>query len=68
MPIIQVTLVEGRPREQVKHFIKALAETAKQHLNAPESTIRVMVHDVAPDYFAVGTTLKSEMASAKEGV
>ena len=60
MPIIHVTLVEGRPSEHIESFIKRVAEVASEELRAPLSTVRVMVNEVAPNRFSVGTTLKSE--------
>ena len=60
MPIVQITLVEGRPSEKVEQCIKEVAETVSRTLNAPLESIRVMVYDVPPNRFAVGTTLKSD--------
>ena len=66
MPIVQITLVEGRPDEMVEQCIKEVGETVSRTLNAPLETIRVMVYDVAPNRFAVGTTLKSDIKSEKK--
>ena len=63
MPIVQITLVEGRPTERVEQCIKEVAETVSRTLDAPLASIRVMVYDVPPNRFAVGTTLKSEAKS-----
>lgn len=60
MPIIHVTLVEGRPDAKVEEFIREVAFTAHRVLDAPIETVRVMVHEVPPDRFAVGGRLKSE--------
>lgn len=60
MPIIQVTLIAGRPTEHVESFIKRVAEVASEELHAPIETVRVMVNEVQPNRFAVGTKLKSE--------
>lgn len=60
MPIIQVTLVEGRPEPQVERFIRRVAEVASEELDAPLATVRVMVNEVPPNRFAVGTKLKSD--------
>ncbi|MHA2787705.1 tautomerase family protein [Corynebacterium sp. S7] len=60
MPIIQVTLVEGREDEVVENFIRAVARTASETLDTPLSTIRVMVNQVPPNRFAVGDKLKSD--------
>ncbi|MGP6174318.1 tautomerase family protein [Corynebacterium sp. A21] len=60
MPIIQVTLVEGREDAVVENFIREVAQTASRALDAPLSSVRVMVTTVKPNHFAVGDTLKSE--------
>ena len=63
MPIVQITLVEGRSEDKVQRCIKEVAETVSRTLDAPLASIRVMVYDVAPTRFAVGTQLKSEAAA-----
>lgn len=60
MPIIQVTLIEGRDDETIEGFMKAVAKTASDTLNAPMESVRVIVNQVAPNRFAVGDRLKSE--------
>ena len=60
MPIIQVTLVQGRDEGKVQRFIRELARVAHAELDAPMSAIRVMVNEVPPQRFAVGDVLKSD--------
>ena len=60
MPIIHVTLVEGRDNEKVEKFIKKVAEVAHEELDAPYPSIRVFVDEIPANRFAVGQTLKSE--------
>jgi 4-oxalocrotonate tautomerase len=60
MPIIQVTLVEGRAEEKIQQFIRQVARVASETLNAPIQTVRVMVNEVPPTRFAVGERLKSD--------
>ncbi|MBT2766844.1 tautomerase family protein [Stenotrophomonas sp. ISL-67] len=60
MPIIQVTLVQGRDEQKVQNFIREVARAAHQQLDAPMHTIRVMVNEVSPQRFAVGDVLKSD--------
>lgn len=65
MPIIQVTLVQGRDEEKVQRFIRAVARVAHAELDAPMSAIRVMVNEVPPQRFAVGDLLKSDAEEVK---
>lgn len=60
MPIVNINLVKGRDRDAVQNAIREVAVRLSRTLNAPLESIRIMVHEVEPDYFAVGTTLKSE--------
>jgi len=60
MPIIQMTMVEGRDSKVVEDCMKKVAQTVSESLDAPLSSIRVVVNEVPASRFAVGTTLKSE--------
>lgn len=60
MPIIHVTLVEGRDDAVVEKFIREMALTTSRTLETPLSSVRVMVNSVLPNRFAVGDQLKSE--------
>lgn len=60
MPIIQITLVEGRSEESVQRCIKKVANTVHKELSTPLSSVRVFVNEVQPTHFCVGDKLKSE--------
>ncbi|MEU1980827.1 tautomerase family protein [Nocardia sp. NPDC019395] len=60
MPIVQITLVKGRPSESVENCVRQVARTVAETLAAPLETVRVVVHEVEPSRFAVGDTLKSD--------
>lgn len=66
MPIIDVTLVEGRSPEQVRALIHELFNAARKALDAPASSIRIAIREVKPAHFAVGDTTKEESAAAAE--
>jgi 4-oxalocrotonate tautomerase len=61
MPIIQITLLEGREPKMVEQCIKDVANTVHESLGAPLSSIRVYVNEVPKNCYAVGNQLKSEM-------
>ena len=50
MPVIQISLVEGRDDESIKRCIKEVARTVHQTLGAPISAIRVVVQQVPPSH------------------
>jgi len=60
MPIVHITLIEGRKSEEIEKCMKDVAESIHLSLNAPLETIRIMVQEVPPNRFAVGTKLKSD--------
>ena len=60
MPVIQITIVEGRNNEVIENCIRNVAQTISESLNAPVESVRVFVNEVPANRFAVGTTLKSD--------
>ncbi|MFD0051479.1 tautomerase family protein [Actinomycetes bacterium NPDC127524] len=60
MPIIHITIVEGRDDESIESCIRNVARTVSESLNAPLETVRVALHEVPANRFAVGDKLKSE--------
>ena len=54
MPIIQVTLVEGRNIDAVREFSKAVIQAAVEVLGAPAPSVRVIVHQIPSGLFVVG--------------
>lgn len=59
MPIVQITIVEGREEENIQRCIQEVARTVSRSLECPIETIRVVVSEVQPTRFAVGDKLKS---------
>ncbi|MCA8093457.1 tautomerase family protein [Burkholderia anthina] len=67
MPIIHISLIEGRDDEAVKACVKAVARTVHETLGAPLHTIRVYATTTPAAYWAVGDQTKDELAAnAKE--
>ncbi|MFT4416599.1 2-hydroxymuconate tautomerase [Fredinandcohnia humi] len=56
MPIIQITLLEGRDQETIETCMRKVARTVHESLGAPLSSIRVIVNEVPKNRFAVGET------------
>jgi 4-oxalocrotonate tautomerase len=54
MPLVEVTLVEGRPSKQIRALISALTEAVEKSLNAPKDSIRVVVREVPATHWAAG--------------
>ena len=67
MPLVQITLVQGRDEATVKRCMKAVAKTIHETLGAPMSAIRVIVQQVPGSQWGVGDQTRDEIdAKAKE--
>lgn len=65
MPIIQISVVEGRDPESVKRCVKAVARTVHETLGAPLQTIRVTVNQVPAAFWGVGDQTRDEIDAAR---
>lgn len=54
MPIVQVSLMEGRPEEKIEQMISAVSEAVSNSLEAPIETVRVIVYEMRPHQYGVG--------------
>jgi 4-oxalocrotonate tautomerase len=66
MPIIQITLLEGREQEMVEQLLRDVARTVHKSIGAPLESIRVYVNEVPKNYYAIGDKLKSELEGNPE--
>ena len=46
MPIINVQMMEGRPKEKVAELIRNVTNTVAETLDAPKESIRVLVTEL----------------------
>ncbi len=60
MPIIDVTLLEGRSKEAKTSLIRELTHAAERALGAPPASIRVILREVPPEHFAVAGVTKAQ--------
>lgn len=65
MPLVQITVVEGRDAAALKHCVKEVARTVHQTLGAPLASIRVIVHQVPASLWAVGDETRDEIDARK---
>lgn len=54
MPIIDVSVVQGRDERRLRDFIAALHAAAVDTLGAPPETVRVILREVPPTRWASG--------------
>lgn len=60
MPLIQVSLREGRTAEQLRALISALTRAAVESLGAPKESVRVIVTEVPATHWAAGDVTLEE--------
>ncbi|MER5348299.1 tautomerase family protein [Streptomyces mirabilis] len=60
MPLIEVSLVEGRSPEQLRTLISKITDGVQSALDVPRPNIRVIVREVPPTLWAAGDVTISE--------
>ncbi len=60
MPLVEVTLVEGRPPERLRALISAVTAAVEETIGAPRESIRVVLREVPPTHWAAGDVTISE--------
>lgn len=61
MPIINASILAGRTAEQKRALIRELAEGAQRALGVREEQVRVIITDVPPEHWGVGTRSKADL-------
>lgn len=61
MPLIHISILEGRPEEKVIALIKNVTATVAETLDAPEGNIRVIVTEVPKTRWSVGGKTMAEL-------
>jgi len=51
MPIVQISMVEGRSPEQLRNLIREVTNSVASTLEAPIDTIKVIVSEVPPTHW-----------------
>jgi 4-oxalocrotonate tautomerase len=60
MPIINVQMMEGRPKEKVAEVIRNITNTVSETLDAPKESIRVIVTEVPKTHWGIAGIPVSE--------
>lgn len=68
MPLVEITLVEGRTPEQIRRLLGATTDAVATSVGAPKESIRVVVREVPATHWAAGdVTIAERRAAAEEG-
>lgn len=62
MPIIQITMAEGRTPEQKKAVAEKVTDVLVQELRVPADSITVFIYELGRDHIAKAGVLLSERA------
>jgi len=58
MPIVAVSLLEGRPPEKLEALIADLTATVVATLDVPAASVRVILSEVPPSHWGIGGVSK----------
>ena len=64
MPLVQITLIEGRDAATVSECARQVARTLQQTLAAPMESIRVVVNEVPATHWVVGDRTRAQINAA----
>lgn len=53
MPLIQVSIMEGRPEEKIEELIHELTTTTAETLGSPKENIRVLVTELPKTHWGI---------------
>lgn len=54
MPLVEITIIEGRSPEKKRAMIKEVTEAVHRSIDAPMEAIRVVIREVPAAHWAVG--------------
>lgn len=64
MPLVEVTLVQGRSPEQLRTLITKLTDAVETAIETPRGNVRVIVREVPATHWAAGDVTIAERAAA----
>lgn len=64
MPIVNITLIQGRDPEAIKTCMREVARAVHRTLDAPLETIRVLVTQIPASQWGVGEYTREEIEAA----
>ena len=67
MPLVEMTLVEGRTPQQIRALIHELTAAVVRSLEVPQQSVRVVVREVPKTHWAAGDVTIAEREQATTG-
>lgn len=66
MPLIEVTLVEGRRADQLRELISGLTRAVVDAVDAPVDSVRVVIREVPATHWAAGDVTVAERRAGEQ--
>jgi 4-oxalocrotonate tautomerase len=66
MPLVEVTLTEGRSAEKLRSLIHELHEAVVRAVDAPPAAVRVIIREVPPSHWASGDVTIEERRAGQQ--
>lgn len=70
MPIVQISMMEGRAEEKIEKMITSVSEAISTSLDAPIESVRVIVNEMRPHQYGIGgrpyKVVRAERERARE--
>ncbi|MFH0967721.1 MAG: 2-hydroxymuconate tautomerase [Methanobacteriota archaeon] len=60
MPVVQITLAEGRTPEQKRAVAEKVTEVLVRELNTPADTVTILIYELGKDHIAKAGKLLSD--------
>ena len=64
MPLINVQMLAGRTADQKATLIRELAQTTRKVLGVPEEALRIILTEVPPEHWGVGSRSMAQIRAA----
>jgi len=62
MPIVEITLVEGRPAEKKRALIAKVTDAVVEAIDAPRQSVRVILREIPGAHFGVAGRPKDDQS------
>jgi 4-oxalocrotonate tautomerase len=64
MPIVEITLIEGRDDEAKTRLCAKVTDAVIEAVGAPRESVRVILREIPPTHFAVGGVTRAAAKAA----
>lgn len=62
MPIVQVSILQGRDKEQIRNLIEGVTAAITTSLDVQPEQVRVLITELPPSHWGVGGVTKEEQS------